>query len=1012
MNRATPASDPDAAPLLDALVAEAPIGLGVLDADLRYRFVNARLAEINGVEPAAHLGRSVPEVLPGLAPAVAEGFRTVLRTGEPMVDVAVTGQTPAAPGIRRQWVASYYPLRGKGDEVLGVGMAVLEVTAQRRMEAERVGLVEQIETERLRLDAVLRQMPAGVAIAEAPSGRLVLGNEQLEQIFRHPFRPSADISAYGEWEIFHGDGRPYAPDEWPLARSVTTGEVVRDEEVHIGRGDGTRGIISVSSSPIRDAEGRIVAAVATLLDISERRQAELERAELLEREQEARRRAEQSEHALRAQLSFTSALTENLGQGLWAFGADELITYVNPAAERMLGWSREELIGRHSHRTLHYLYPDGTHAPEEECPLLAVIRSRAVVRNDDDVLMRKDGTMLPVSYTSSPIIDDGEPVGGVMSFTDISERKRVEEDRARLLDLEHEARLRAERAERRSAFLAEAGAMLGASLDYEATLANVTRLVVPHLADWCTIDMLAGERIERLTAAHVDPAKAQVPMDLARRFPLETAAAGPLQEVLRSGEPMLIGRVSEEVLRSAARSEEHLELLRSLGLESGMLVPLTARNRILGVMAFISSDPARVYIDEDLTLAVELARRCGLAVDNARLYKERSYIARTLQESLLPGQIPDIPGYEVAARFRAAGEGNEVGGDFFDLFEVPSGWAVVIGDVSGKGAAAAAVTALARYTVRAAALTAGSPAEVLRFLNAAMLRHRVHDRFCTVSLAFLHEADGERVLEVANGGHPLPLLAHPDGSVETMGAPGTLIGVVPDPDLEDRRHPVAPGDRIVFYTDGVTEARMGDGLLGGQGLAAMVGRLAGSGAAGTAEDIEARVVEASTDQPRDDIAIVVLQARDVDAGRLPAEAITRDRSFERGLSLRLAGGTGAPSVARAALLELAPRVEPAVLENARLLTSELVTNSVRHARVSSEDPIAMEVRLWPEGLRVEVIDHGPGFNRRPSNPPLDQPSGRGLFLVERIADRWGTAEGGRRVWFELERGSPEDRGEA
>lgn len=175
------------------------------------------------------------------------------------------------------------------------------------------------------------------------------------------------------------------------------------------------------------------------------------------------------------------------------------------------------------------------------------------------------------------------------------------------------------------------------------------------------------------------------------------------------------------------------------------------------------------------------------------------------------------------------------------------------------------------------------------------------------------------------------------------------------------------------------------------------------GANGTAEQLERFVLDASGSDPRDDTAIVVLRVRGAAAGRVQSEAMTRDVGFERGLSLRLTGGPEAPFAARAALLELSPRIEEALLHNARLLVSELVTNSVRHAGAGEEDSLLLEVLLSPDGLRIEVADDGPGFEARSGFPGLEQVSGRGLFLVERIADRWGVADHGTRVWFELDR---------
>jgi serine phosphatase RsbU (regulator of sigma subunit) len=288
---------------------------------------------------------------------------------------------------------------------------------------------------------------------------------------------------------------------------------------------------------------------------------------------------------------------------------------------------------------------------------------------------------------------------------------------------------------------------------------------------------------------------------------------------------------------------------------------MTTRGRTLGALTFVSARSGRRFDEQDVELAQELARRCATAIDNARLYSDRAYIARTLQQSLLPVELPDVPGVEAAARFRPTGEGNEVGGDFYDMFETGDrGWTVVMGDVCGKGPDAAAVTALARYTLRAAAMRERLPSRSLAVLNEALLRQRDDRRFCTVAAAYIEKlAHGARA-GISVGGHPLPLLLRVDGSVTTVGAPGTLLGIVPDPDLEDRAVTLEPGDSLVFYTDGVIESRMSSsGDLDERRLAELLATCAGQGADAIAAKIEEAAVLSQNGRPRDDIAVLVLR---------------------------------------------------------------------------------------------------------------------------------------------------------
>jgi serine phosphatase RsbU (regulator of sigma subunit) len=221
-----------------------------------------------------------------------------------------------------------------------------------------------------------------------------------------------------------------------------------------------------------------------------------------------------------------------------------------------------------------------------------------------------------------------------------------------------------------------------------------------------------------------------------------------------------------------------------------------------------------------------------------------------------------VPGIELAALYRPVGEGNEVGGDFYDLFELGDDeWAVVIGDVCGKGAPAAALTALVRYTLRAIAAVDKPPSQTLRELNDAILRQRSDNRFSTVAYARVARTGAGARVELSSGGHPLPLLVRASGEAELVGEPGTLLGVVADPTLHDLAVDLGPGDALVLYTDGVTEAGAPRYLMGADDLVAAVAGAPDRDAYGIADSLERAAVEASGGDPHDDIAIVAIRVR-------------------------------------------------------------------------------------------------------------------------------------------------------
>jgi serine phosphatase RsbU (regulator of sigma subunit) len=262
-----------------------------------------------------------------------------------------------------------------------------------------------------------------------------------------------------------------------------------------------------------------------------------------------------------------------------------------------------------------------------------------------------------------------------------------------------------------------------------------------------------------------------------------------------------------------------------------------------------------------VSLVEELARRAALAVENARLFQEQRRIAASLQESLLPPLLPEIPGVRIAARYEAAGEGMEIGGDFYDIFQTSDEtWAVVLGDVCGKGPQAAALAALARYALRAAGVREQNPLALLEQLNEVILRHSEAVLFLTGVCACLETGAGGARLVLACAGHPPPLVLRTDGRVEPVGFPGSLLGVFEALDLRAAEVQLAPGDMLVLYTDGVIEARSEEAFFGSDGLSGLLARCTGRSALEVAERVERAVIEFQAGRPRDDVAVLVIEA--------------------------------------------------------------------------------------------------------------------------------------------------------
>jgi PAS domain S-box-containing protein len=409
------------------------------------------------------------------------------------------------------------------------------------------------------------------------------------------------------------------------------------------------------------------------------------------------------------------------------------------------------------------------------------------------------------------------------------------------------------RAELGQRLLADASAVLGASLDYESTLQQIAELAVPRLADWCSVSVRRGPLLQALAVAHSDPAKVEWGRRYSERFPIRLDEPGGIAEVFRTGQAQLVPEVTTAMLDAAGLDPEQRRLIGELGMTSVMLVPMATPERTVGVITMTSAESGHRFTDDDLELAEELGRRAGTALENARLHTELGEVARTLQRSLLPPRLPEVPGWSLRSLYVPATGQAEVGGDFYDVFPTAAGWMAVIGDVAGRGAAAASLTAMARYTLRTAGSLVGTPAMGLARLN-ENLRARGELALCTAAIVLLRD-DAEA--SVVSAGHPLPLLVR-DGRAQLVGRTGPLLGAFDHGHWLPAPVTLEPGDVLVLFTDGVLDARgrNGDGRFGEERLAAT---LAG---ATDADDAIRRIRSALEDfsggEHTDDTAVLAL----------------------------------------------------------------------------------------------------------------------------------------------------------
>lgn len=484
------------------------------------------------------------------------------------------------------------------------------------------------------------------------------------------------------------------------------------------------------------------------------------------------------------------------------------------------------------------------HDPTDRAPEIDEVRRRARGGTDHPLPLGSGLLVLPLRRRTGVfgalVVGDADHLDetGAALARLVGDRMGVvlRDDRAHAVEL---------RDRRSLALLAEASELFAATLDVSLLMTLTAQLVVPRFANWTGVYTIDDQGARLTAVAHA----------------LEAGTA-PLRESLASDAARaLVQRLVRELgaQPSLLPVNELPAALRDAVGES-LAVPLVARGRLLGVV-LVGRPPGTGPASDDDGLLLDLARRAALAVDNARLYEERTAIAKALQSSLLPTALPTGAHVEFGSRYAAAGVGNEVGGDFYDVFAVPGGlWAVVIGDVCGKGAEAAAITGLARNVLRLLGQDGTPTPAVLRRLNAAILDLGDRGRLCTALMATVRTAPSGLVVRLSAAGHPPPVLVTADGRAAFVGTSGSLLGVLEDIEVPDDELVLAPGDTLVFYTDGVTERRDGDRMFDDDRLLAACASAAGSSADTFAGLLEQAVRDFGDQASRDDLAVLVVRA--------------------------------------------------------------------------------------------------------------------------------------------------------
>ncbi len=952
-------------------------------------------------------------------------------------------------GSGGRWSGEFFVLR-KGGGTVRVLVSLWPLTEPDGTVVGVVGESEEVTAEQL-LDAELRARGESLVLG-LQDGNLgswywdtttgsVTWDTSLEAL--HGLDPGGFAGSFDDWlALVHPDDRDATRDTLHRLHDATDSCQI---EHRVCWSDGSEHWLLARGQVIRDEDGAVVAGFAGPL--TEPRLV-AQQGPLLEAERGARMAAEGASSRLAGLQAVTAALSRALdpaevadavfGHGLAHLGGNTASLCVVAPGGTTVDIVHE--IG----------YTQDVKEQWRSFPLDAALPASDAIRTGELVLLRsmqERDELYPVfvgtpmvgsqAYAVVPLPDeDGTAFGAlVVGFDQPREfdagersllmalgslcagslrRARLFEVTRAAMEAEQEARLAAEKTQDRLAFMAEASSTLASFLDYELTLSQVVDLAVPRLADWCAVHLVRDDgRIRPLAVAHVDPGRLALVRDLLDRYPPDPDAESGLGAVVRTGRPEIHRRITEELVTATMADPEQRDLINRVGLGATAVFPLRARGRVLGAIS-LATDKGATFSEDSLSLAQELAVRSGVAIDNALLFDDRSRIARRLQACLLPARLPVMPGLEVGARYLAAGEGVQVGGDLYDVFPVDRSAVGRRGrrrTGKGRGGGRPDRPHPEHHPVRSHPRAGAERHPGPRQRGAATRRRRRAvggagqraRRLGAERAPVLHGRSGRGGAHARRGGghhldrRPPAPAARPRRRLDRGGRQDR------QPARRRRRPRPArrrrgPGSRrrprVLHRRDRRTargQAVLRRGRRGHRGAL-------GPGNVGTGHRRRHRGGSSRLRGRR---------AARRHGGRGPARALYR-RDRRRVTAMAGVGSesrTSFPCVpasagkarrfVRSVLAELG---SSELCGMAELLVSELVTNAILHAGTDLE----VVVRVMPGRVSVEVHDRGPGAATR-RHYSATSGTGRGLVLVDELARDWGTVvtADGKFVWFDL-----------
>jgi PAS domain S-box-containing protein len=668
-----------------------------------------------------------------------------------------------------------------GHNVIEVQRRGNDVPAQVHARDSLEALAGDLAASEERYRTLFETMPLGI-VHYAADGSVIGANQAASDIL------GLDLAAAKTWPVVprgasvREDGSPFPPEELPVSVALRTGQVVTD--VIAGVRHGTTGDlrwVQVTAVPdARDGAGRPSRAYAIFTDQTEQRR---------------------TEAALDQSTVLLGRLRETNVLGV-VVAVEERVSEANDAFLDLVGYSREDLeAGRVTPAAV--TPPDWAAAEERARQQL---RESGACQPFEMEFVHEAGHRVPVLVGAAAI--SRHPLRWTAFVIDLSARERAERERAALRARARDHRAEADIARERLTFLMRAGALLAATSDRDELLGQVTRLVVPSLADFCVVFLPTSDGMLRASAIHHrSPARGRL-LEALRAEPVPPDGPLAVQRAYSTGSTQLARDLTADMAAATDAEAGLTGIVKPRRPGSAIATPLLGPNGPLGVMMLGRGARRARFTETDVAVIEELGRRLAAGLANTDAFARDHAIAETLQRSLLPAALPDIPGLDIAVRYLPATEGADVGGDWYDAFPVPGGRiGLVTGDVAGHSIASASIMGQVRSLLRGYAIDDPAPERVLERTNTAVTT-LLPDVLASVVYAVLDPATGE--LSYANAGHPPPLIASRGRTEYLDDTSGAMLGASEGQAFTTGHRTLKPGSRLVLYTDGLIEDRRRD----------------------------------------------------------------------------------------------------------------------------------------------------------------------------------------------------------